>query len=326
MKRWTIAALTLCAAAGALWLGNTSLLSGRPPGKPMVLAHRGLAQDYDRAGLDAETCTAARMLPPRHAFLENTIPSMEAAFALGADVLELDVHPTTDGQFAVFHDWTLDCRTEGTGPTRDHDMATLKTLDIGYGYTADGGATFPFRGKGVGMMPSLSEVLERFPDRRFHVNVKSNDPAEGGKLAAFLGTLSPESRARLTVYGGDEPVDAVKQALPDMRVFSRRSLKACVLRYAALGWSGTVPEACRGTTLLIPVNVAPWLWGWPNRFLDRMDAADTRVFLLGPYSGGFSQGLDAPTAIETLPAGYSGGISTDALDIVTPAIKARSGG
>jgi len=28
-------------------------------------------------------------------------------------------------------------------------------LDIGYGDTADGGKSWPFRGKGVGMMPSL---------------------------------------------------------------------------------------------------------------------------------------------------------------------------
>ena len=33
-------------------------------------------------------------------------------------MIEIDVHPTTDGQFAVFHDWTLDCRTNGAGVTR----------------------------------------------------------------------------------------------------------------------------------------------------------------------------------------------------------------
>jgi glycerophosphoryl diester phosphodiesterase len=71
------------------------------------------------------------------------------------------------------------------------------------------------------------------------------------------------------------------------------------LQYAALGWSGYVPEQCRDTTLLIPINVAGWLWGWPNRFLDRMDAAGTQMFLLGPYGGGFSEGLDDPELIKT---------------------------
>ncbi len=72
---------------------------------------------------------------------------MHAAFDAGADIVEFDVHPTTDGHFAVFHDWTLDCRTDGKGVTREHTLAELKKLDAGYGYTADGGKTYPLRGK-----------------------------------------------------------------------------------------------------------------------------------------------------------------------------------
>jgi glycerophosphoryl diester phosphodiesterase len=147
MKKRTITLLALIAAGAAIYINNTSLISSRPAGEPVILAHRGLAQSYDRTGLTGETCTAERMLPPRHDYLENTIRSMEAAFELAADVLELDVHPTTDGKFAVFHDWTLDCRTEGSGRTRDHSMAELKKLDVGYGYTADGGKRSRFAGK-----------------------------------------------------------------------------------------------------------------------------------------------------------------------------------
>jgi glycerophosphoryl diester phosphodiesterase len=173
-------------------------------------------------------------------------------------------------------------------------------------------------------MPSLDDVLARFPDRRFHINVKSSDAAEGEKLAAYLADLPPPRRALLTIYGGNEPVAAMKHALPDMRTLSRHTLTRCILQYAALGWSGYVPEPCRDTTLLIPINVAGWLWGWPNRFLDRMDAAGTQMFRLGPYAGGgFSEGLDNPELIKSLPAGYSGGISTDALDLIVPEIAHR---
>ena len=54
----------------------------------------------------------------------------------------------------------------------------MQSLDIGYGYTHDGGETFPFRGKGVGKMPSLTEVLEKFPNEKFLINIKSNKPSE----------------------------------------------------------------------------------------------------------------------------------------------------
>ena len=87
-------------------------------------------QTYSREGLTAETCTATRIFPPAHDFLENTLPSMEAAFNNGADIVEFDIHPTTDGHFAVLHDWTLDCRTNGTGVTREHSLAELKGLDV----------------------------------------------------------------------------------------------------------------------------------------------------------------------------------------------------
>jgi glycerophosphoryl diester phosphodiesterase len=303
-----------------IFLNNTNLFTSRPPGTPVLLAHRGLAQDYDRTDLAADTCTAARMLPTNHDYLENTIPSMAAAFDLGADVVELDVHPTTDGQFAVFHDWNLDCRTEAHGATREHAMAGLKTLDIGYGYTADGGKTFPFRGKGKSMMPSLDEVLARFPDRDFLINVKSNDPQEGALLAGRFAELSPAQRDRLMVYGSEAPVSVLRSRLPDVRTLSKPSIKACVIRYIAYGWTGIVPSACDRKFIAVPLNVAPWLWGWPDHFLNRMEEAGSRVFVQGDYEGEWSMGINTVEDLGRLPRGYSGGILTDRIEAIAPAI------
>ena len=119
---WIGLAVVLAFAAFA-YLNNTNLLATPDVGDPLLLAHRGLAQTYHREGLDNDTCTATRIDPPEHPYLENTIASMHAAFAAGADIVEFDVHPTTDGAFAVFHDWTVDCRTEGKGVTRQHTLA-----------------------------------------------------------------------------------------------------------------------------------------------------------------------------------------------------------
>lgn len=146
-RKLKFATAAMIAVAASLYINNTSLLAPHRDGKPVLLAHRGMAQRFDERDLKSDTCTAARMLRTTHDYLENTLRSMRASFEDGADVVELDVHPTTDGEFAVFHDWTLDCRTDGHGVTREQSMARLKTLDVGYGYTADGGKTFPFRGK-----------------------------------------------------------------------------------------------------------------------------------------------------------------------------------
>jgi glycerophosphoryl diester phosphodiesterase len=321
-KLLTYVIVALAGFAAFAWLNNTSLFSRSEVGSPVLLAHRGLHQTFSREGLEGDTCTASRIYPPEHAFIENTLASMRAAFAAGADIVELDIHPTTDGEFAVFHDWTLDCRTDGKGVTRERAMADLKALDVGYGYTADGGRTFPLRGTGIGLMPTLTEVLTAFPGKRFLINVKSNDAREGEKLAAYLAALSPEARSRLMAYGGTAPVELVHAKLADVAVGSARSLKSCLVRYILLGWAGHVPEACRAGMMLVPLNVAPWLWGWPHKFMQRMHAAGVQVFVLGPYDGSFgSSGVDDLNQLAKLPKPFSGGIWTNRIDRIGAALR-----
>ena len=195
MRKYFLLGIT--AFAIAIYLTNASWLADKPSGQPTLISHRGVYQTYNRENLGRDDCTAIRVFEPEHEYLENTIASMQAAFDAGADIVEIDVHPTIDGEFAVFHDWTIDCRTEGKGTTRDHPMTYLKTLDIGYGYTHDDGKTFPFRGKGVGLMPTLEEVYRAFPGREFLINIKGGDSKEAEQLHNYLRERNLQPTASL---------------------------------------------------------------------------------------------------------------------------------
>jgi glycerophosphoryl diester phosphodiesterase len=316
------ALVAVIAFAAFCFLNNSTMLWSGERGRPVLLAHRGLAQTFDVAGVENDTCTASRIHPPAHGYLENTLPSIEAAFRAGADMVELDIHPTTDGQFAVFHDWTVDCRTDGKGVTRQQSLTELKRLDVGYGYTADGGKTFPFRGKGVGLMPSLDEVLAAFGEKRLLIHIKSNDPAEGELLAKRLGALPDEARRNLAVYGGRLPVAVVRERLPDIKTMSARTEIRCLLTYLAAGWSGYVPASCRNMILLVPRNYAPWLWGWPDLFIARMARAGSDVFLLGPRQGeAFSTGIDTAEEFARVPQRAGLGIWTNRIDLIAPLVR-----
>ena len=318
--------------AAAIYVWNAHWRVAPPDGDVLLIAHRGVHQTFSREGLTNETCTAERIFAPTHDYLENTLPSMAAAFEAGADIVELDVHPTTDGHLAVMHDWTVDCRTEGSGETRSHDLATLKALDLGYGYTADGGATFPFRGKGVGLMPELTEVFEAFPERRFLVNFKSNEAREGDMLAALL-EAEPEYRRQVWgVYGGGAPtfrtlelVGRDQQGGMPLAAFSNRSVRDCLVQYLGIGWTGIVPETCRDTAVMVPINLAWLAWGWPNLFLERMREAGSEVILLGPYEAGDpgTAGIDTPEQLAGVPDGFSGYIWTNRIEEIGPAWRAR---
>jgi glycerophosphoryl diester phosphodiesterase len=122
--------------------------------RPLVMAHRG------GAGL----------------WPENTAHAFRQAAALGVDVLEMDLHGTSDGALVVIHDATVDRTTNGAGAVKALTLAELKKLDAGYRWTADGGRTFPFRGKGI-TVPTLREVLEEFPSARLNIDIKQAQPS-----------------------------------------------------------------------------------------------------------------------------------------------------
>lgn len=305
-----------------MFINNTSLFTKERTGEPLILAHRGLGQTFPMDGIQADTCTASIIYEPEHPYLENTIPSMKAAFDSGADMVELDIKLTKDGQFAVFHDWTLECRTDVQGMVKDYTMDELKNIDIGYGYTADQGATYPFRGKGVGLMPSLDEVLATFPDHAFLIHIKSSDSYEGNQLAEYLSQLPAEQLTSLTVYGDDAPISTLKQQLPSIRVMSKATLKSCLVSYTGAGWTGYVPSVCQNTQLHIPEKYASFLWGWPDKFLNRMDKVNTRVIMVAG-DGGWSEGFDSEEDLQRLPDDYSGGLWTNRIDEVAPKLKLR---
>ena len=103
--------------------------------------------------------------------------------------------------------------------------------------------TFPFRGKGVGLMPELKEVLAAFPNRQFLVNYKSNEVREGDMLAALLAAHPDWRTAVWGAYGGDPPTFRAAELIEGLNVWSRRGLVDCLLQYEGLGWLGVIPDA-----------------------------------------------------------------------------------
>ncbi len=106
----------------------------------------------------------------------DTLFAFENAAELGVDILEMDMHSTADGVLVMMHDATVDRTTDGSGRINDKSLAQLKELDAGYNWTPDDGNTFPFRGQGI-TVPTLDEVFDTFPDKRFNIEIKQGEPS-----------------------------------------------------------------------------------------------------------------------------------------------------
>jgi glycerophosphoryl diester phosphodiesterase len=319
-------AFLLATAFLVLTFVNASWLAGRPTGYLKLVAHRGVSQQFSHKGLTNDTCTATRIEQPVHEYLENTLPSMLAASSNGAQMIEIDIAPTKDGKIAVFHDWTLDCRTNGKGETRSLTLAELKALDAGYGYSADGGKTFPFRGKGVGLIPSLEEVLRVLPEKPLLYNFKSKDVAEADLLAAALKAAGRKVEEIGDGFVGDEALVArIRTHFPKAWAFSKEGAKACTSAYAWQGWFGIVPAACERGTIMVPLNRQWAFAGWPTKLKQRMDAVGGKVVLIGPQGDDLPVGLDLPEQITDVPSDFTGYLWVEDITAIGPAVRPAYG-
>ncbi|HVN28510.1 MAG TPA: glycerophosphodiester phosphodiesterase family protein, partial [Candidatus Binataceae bacterium] len=104
---------------------------------------------------------------------ENTLPSFQAAYDLGARYLETDVHMTRDGEIVVSHDPDLARCCGVMRVIRESDYADIAKADAGYAFSLNG-KEFAFRGKGI-RVPRLAELLATFPDVFFNIDLKPED-------------------------------------------------------------------------------------------------------------------------------------------------------
>ena len=145
---------------------------------------------------------------------ENTIEAYRNAIAVGADMLEMDVHATSDGVLVVSHDDSVDRTTDGSGFISQMTFSELRRLDAGYRFSPDGGQSYPYRGQGV-VVPTLAEVFDTFPDMYMTIEPKQTEPPI---VDALLALIDEKDMADYVVLGtfDDAKLAAIRAARPEL--------------------------------------------------------------------------------------------------------------
>lgn len=195
--------------------------------KPRVFGHRG----------------AAALAP------ENTLPSFALALALGADVLELDVHGSRDGVIVVIHDPMLERTTNGSGAVGEHYWHELQQLDAGHQFSRDG-RDFPYRGQGV-RLPMLEAVLHSFPLARCNIEVKQEQPPIVEEVVRTINQLNAQGRVLLAAEH-DSIMSHIRRHAGEMATsFATGEVGDFISRVQASNFDGYRPE---GQALQIPTR------------------------------------------------------------------------
>jgi len=88
---------------------------------------------------------------------ENTLVSFEDAVRRGADLIEMDVQLSSDGEVVIMHDTSVGRTTDGEGFVRDLPWKKIKTLDAGIWFGPHYSGQF---------VPSLEMAITKFRSRK----------------------------------------------------------------------------------------------------------------------------------------------------------------
>lgn len=127
---------------------------------------------------------------------ENTLRSFRRADREGVDMIELDLHLSSDGALVVMHDADVDRTTDGSGPISGFTLEELRALDAGEGER----------------VPVFEEVVEAV---RAPLQAEIKDGAAARVLARAIEKGDLHKRVTVISFQA-EALRETRELLPDM--------------------------------------------------------------------------------------------------------------
>ena len=240
------------AAAGGVICGLLALMGcrGDPPGDAAPPAPPA----YDPASFHVIAHRGASAYAP-----ENTFPAYRLAFFLGVAEVELDVQRSRDGVLVLFHDDTLDRKTNRSGRIRDYSAAELRQTDIGSWFDREHPQVEQsYAGTPLTLLDDLWGV---FGDRfHYHVEMKAPDPEIPAELLATVRAHGLERRVTLTSFH-TEQLARLRRLAPRIRLclLIRTDLGASIEAAAREGYQQVGLRASDLTPALVQQAVSAGL-------------------------------------------------------------------
>ena len=189
----------------------------------------------------------------------NTLHAFQQSLALGADMLEMDIHTSADGVLVIRHDPTVDSTTNGSGRIRGFNLSELEKLDAGYTWTDDAGRSFPFRAKGI-TIPTLEEVFTAFPDAQLNIDIKEKEKGVVEHFCKMLGDFGRLEQVvvgsfhenQLSLFRSECPQVRTAAGVRETRSFYLLSRSRLHRFYRPPAWAFQVPEAAGRLRLVTP--------------------------------------------------------------------------
>jgi glycerophosphoryl diester phosphodiesterase len=184
----------------------------------------------------------------------NTLEGALNAVAVGADIIELDVHLTFDNVVVVRHDASVDATTDGVGLIADLTLAELQAFNVGF-HESD----YPHKLADAGIrIPTLESLFTALPDKRFLIELKPDDTETGVQLCQLVLAYGLQNQVLVGSFHSSVLQD-FRQMCPQVptslgeeeaRIFVLLSWLGLGHLYKAPGYSVQLPDKYYGLSLI----------------------------------------------------------------------------
>ncbi|WP_054955203.1 glycerophosphodiester phosphodiesterase family protein [Paenibacillus dakarensis] len=158
---------------------------------PIIVAHRGMSA-----------------LAP-----ENTMPAFELAVEKGAEVIELDILESKDGELVLIHDYTVDRTTNGKGKVSELTLEQLKSLTANKTNNPDWQKEYDKYPDAK--IPTLKEVLTFAKGKNVVLALEMKGFGYEDKVIDLVEKYHMESDVYVTSFSQDV-LERVKQENPEI--------------------------------------------------------------------------------------------------------------
>ncbi len=134
---------------------------------------------------------------------ENSLRAFVSAVAMGADIVELDLKKTKDGEIVIMHDETINRTSNGKGKPEEYSLAEIRNFRLknGLGRVSENNP-----------IPTLKEVMLALKGKPVQVNLDKSYPyyREAYAILEETGTLQQ------AIFKSEMPYDSLNARYADL--------------------------------------------------------------------------------------------------------------
>lgn len=230
----------------------------------IIFSHKGHHNPYV---VDSLKChkRVKRAIGAPPTFSQNSIDN---AFELGADVVEIDLRLTKDRELIIFHDKNLECDSNMAGEVKHYNVSELVS-------------GFLDKKKEFSII-SFEDILKKFPKKSFLINPKDRHFDEIQAISNIVRKY--KGKRKIYMWGSEKTYTELKSQGAKLSGFIQNHWQSerCLSKVRQQVWPFYFPKVCHNQIITLEDSRDYLIWGGLRNFIKLATKNNSKVYFYVP--------------------------------------------